>query len=721
MMGWARVAQKEVEQLDETSRSILEAYCAGVNAYLEERRGSELSFEHALLRLTNRHYQPEPWSPLDSMVWGKVMSWDLGMNMSSESARARLLKYLSPKRIDELYPPYPEINPLILSASRAGLRPAPTNYAGTHALNSEVPIDFDIGTLLEDIPLQNRPDAGIGSNNWVISGNRTTTGKPLIANDPHLGVQMPNIWYQVHLQCFPESEACSFNVAGFSMPGTPGVIIGHNQRIAWAFTNIGPDVMDLFIEKLNPQNPDQYEVHGAWIDMEKLTEEIRVSDAPSERVEIRYTRHGPVFSDHSKSTKDIHETTTTEMPQQYAIALRWTALDVSTTFPAIWKMNLARNWEEFRAAASHFDVPSQNLIYADVDGNIGYQFPGRVPIRKNGDGRYPVPGWTGEYDWIGFLPFEQLPRDYNPSSGYLATANNAVVSESYPHFVSKDWDYGWRAKRIVEMIETKNSGMDLDYMKKMQGDSLNYNAQHLIPVLMEVELQDPHLFQVRNLLSDWDYQQTSDSSSAALFEVFWKNLLEEVFYDELPANFWPGGGSRWIEIVRHLLNDPDNAWWDNRKTSQTETRDEILKEAFRKAVEELETKAGKNPAGWKWGELHSVTFRNESFGRSGIKLLEWFFNRGPYPTGGGTAVVNATSWDASESYEVTALPSMRMIVDLSDFNKSLAIHTTGQSGHPFHPHYIDMAERWSKLEYLPMLWDRSSIEANAEGTLRLLP
>ncbi len=711
MMGWARIAREEEKLLDDISLAILKAYSEGVNAYLADHQGSKLSLEHGILQLTNKNYKPEKWTPLDSIVWGKVMSWDLGMNLSTETSRARLLNHMTGEQVSELFPPYPSINPFILPQFSA--KPA-------IAAQMLAPLD-GIGDLLESLPLHSDPESGLGSNNWVISGNRTTTGKPLLANDPHLGVQMPSIWFQNHMQCFPQSENCPFNVTGFSMAGVPGVIIGHNQRIAWAFTNVGPDVMDLFIEKVNPENPNQYEVNGSWRDMEQVHEKIRFADGTSTPVKIRYTRHGPVLSDYSKSAKNISRSEIVEMPQKYAIALRWTALDRTTTFPAIWKMNLAKNWEEFRTAASNFDVPSQNLIYADLEGNVGYQCPGKIPIRAKGDGRFPVPGWTDEYEWTGFIPFDELPQAFNPASGYLVTANNALFPQEYSPLITMDWDYGWRAKRIVELIESKKDGIDANFVRSMQADNKNYNAAHLVPALMKLPVQEEHLVSARALLEKWDFQQNPDSASAALFEVFWKNLLEQIFYDDIPTGMRPGGGSRWIEVVRMLLEQPESRWWDNQKTTTVEKRDDILKEAFRKAVQELEQRSGKDSSKWRWGDLHTVTFRNESFGQSGVGILERLFNRGPFSTGGGTAVVNATSWDAEESYEVTALPSMRMIVDLSDFNNSLTIHTTGQSGHAFHPHYIDMAEPWSKMEYHPMLWDRSRIQANAEGTLKLLP
>jgi len=711
-MGFERLVEQEIAELDPISKRILDAYSDGVNAYLSERRGSELSLEHGILIWTNRRYEPAPWNPVDSMVWGKVMAWDLGMNLWEETYRSRLLQNLSAEKVQALFPPYPSVNPFILPGS------GDTNNAEAH---SALPLVSGIDHLLTQLPVAHKQEKGIGSNNWVVAGNHTTTGKPVLANDPHLGVQMPSIWHQVHLQCMPVSDDCRLNVAGFSFAGVPGVVIGHNDRIAWGFTNVGPDVMDLYIEKLNPQNTSQYEVNGKWVNMKLVREEIKISDGTSEPFTIRYTRHGPVISDFSRSAKKINKTVTAQMPEKYAIALRWTALEPTTVFPAFWKMNLARNWSEFRAAAASFDVPSQNCVYADVDGNIGYQVPGRIPIRAKGDGTYPVPGWTDDYEWTGLIPFEELPSGFNPSQGYVATANNQVAGSDYPHFLAADWDYGWRARRIVEMIEQQKGRINPDAVRKMQRDAKNFNAVYLVPALLELTITDNRLNDARNLLTNWDYQQTANSSAAALFEVFWKNLLAETFHDDLPEDARPSGGSRTIEIVRQLLSKPDSSWWDNRKTTHIEKRDDIFRIAFGKAVTELEQEFGKDSSRWMWGDVHTVSFRNATFGESGISVLEMLFNRGPFRTGGGSAVVNATSWDASESYEVDSLPSMRMIIDLSNLNNSLAIHTTGQSGHPYHRHYIDMAGAWSKVEYNSMLWDRDQVEANAEATLLLSP
>jgi len=405
----------------------------------------------------------------------------------------------------------------------------------------------------------------------------------------------------------------------------------------------------------------------------------------------------------------------------YAIALKWTALEPSRIFSAIRKMNLAQNWDEFRTATQDFNVPSQNLIYADVEGNIGYQTPGKIPIRKAGDGRLPVPGWTDEYIWQGYVPFEEMPFTFNPPQGYIATANNAVVSSDYPYIISTDFDLGFRAARIVEMIESAPGLIDSAYIQKMHGDNKNLNAETLLPVLMALELNDARLENARSILQGWDMQQTMDSAPAALFEVFWKNLLAATFHDDLPEDQWPQGGQRWFEVMRHIVSQEDSGWWDDRNTAEVEQRDQVFRQAFTAAVDELEKLQGKDPARWNWGELHGAVFRNQSLGESGVAPIEALFNRGPFPTAGGESIVNANGWNALESYQLDWLPSTRMIVDLGAMQNSLSIHTTGQSGHAYHSHYIDMTDLWRMIQYHPMLWEQEQVQAGAEGVLRLMP
>ena len=508
------------------------------------------------------------------------------------------------------------------------------------------------------------------------------------------------------------------------------MVIGHNDKIAWGFTNVGPDVMDLYIEKINPEDPNQYEVNGQWMDMDVRTETILVGGGDPVTLTVRTTRHGPIISDTYGALKDQVEPTATpfrdqagiELPEHYAIALRWTALEPGYTFDAIWGFNKAQNWQEFRQAARNFTVPAQNLLYADVEGNIGYQMPGSVPIRKNGDGRLPVPGWTDDYEWTGYIPFEELPYTLNPAEGYIVTANNQVNPPGYPYLITTDWDYGFRANRIVDMITNAPGKIDIAYIQQMQGDSYDANAGTFAPLLMAVQLDDPNLVRTRGLLAGWDYQARMDSAPAAVFEVFWKNLLADTFNDDLPEDYWPGGGSRWNEVMRNLAGQPDHFFWDDKTTTDlVERRDDMLTKAFSEAAAEITQLQGRDLSKWNWGDLHTATFQNQTLGKSGIAPIEALFNRGPFRTAGGEAIVNATGWTSTDGYFVDWLPSMRMIVDLGDLRNSLTVHTTGESGHAYHPHYIDMADLWRNIQYYPMLWNEQAIVSNAEANLVLVP
>jgi len=722
-LGWARVVQQELKEIDPENLAYLQAYSEGVNAYLDDHKGSALSLEYVVLKLLNPGYEPEPWSPLNTLTWAKAMAWDLGGNMDSEIERAILLKTLTPQQLDELIPPYPADKPVIVPAANTAvkLNLQPPLASSTRLWANVNPTLLDISrkfNALDD--LLGSSGAGLGSNNWVISGKLTSTGMPLLANDPHLAAQMPSIWYEIGLHCQPKGPDCPFDVTGFSFAGVPSVIIGHNDRIAWGLTNVGPDVQDLYIEKVNPQNPNQYEVNGQWVDMQLVQETIQVGGGDPVPLTVRYTRHGPIISE-TYLPADFTDKAGIELPSPYVVALRWTALEPSKVFEAIFGFNRAQNWDEFRQAARGFAAPAQNLVYADVDGNIGYQMPGWVPIRANGDGSLPVPGWTDDYEWNGYIPFEQLPFAFNPPQGYLATANNAVVGFDYPYLITTVWDYGFRAQRIVDMIETAPKPIDIAYIQQMQGDDKNLNAQNLVPVLLQIPLNDSRLENARQILDGWDYQETMDSSSGALFQSFWKHLLADTFQDDLPEDYWPGGDSRWFEVIRNLVQQPDSPWWDVQTTPQVEQRDQIFKQAFSEAVDELESSQGKNPSGWSWGALHTLTFVNQSLGESGVAPIEALFNRGPFQTSGSSSIVNATGWNASRSYKVTSLPSMRMIVDLSDLENSLSIHTTGESGHAYHPNYVDMADMYRNIQYLPMLWERSQVEAHAKTHLQLAP
>jgi len=708
-MGWRRIAEQEIALLAPDTRRYLEAYAEGVNAWLRRHpKTAAQSLEYAVLGFQRSGYEPEPWTPADSVAWLKAMAWDLRSNMEDELGRALAATKVPAERVAQLYPDYDHSRwPSIVTGGKVDdgeFRPA-GEAARARVLSSSLRDALEgVRRAAEAMPtMMGNGAPGIGSNSWVVAGSRTATGKPLLANDPHLAPSIPSIWYQAGLHCTRVSRECPFDVTGFTFSGLPGVVIGHNGRIAWGFTNLGPDVTDLYLEKVTGST---YEYKGERLPLQTRVEEIKVAGGDPVRITVRSTRHGPLISDVLKDAETAG--------RGMAVALRWTALEPRPVADAIVAMNTAQNWEQFRAAAAKLEVPAQNLVYADVDGNIGYQAPGRIPVRAKGDGTWPVPGWTGEHEWEGYIPFEELPSVYNPRSGYIVTANNSVIGPQYRHLLTKDWSYGYRAQRIDELLRSA-TGLDAAAMGRIQMDDRNGFAPVLVPHLLRVGGPDI------SLLRDWDHRQGRDSAPAAYFNAVWRHLLLRTFNDELPEGARPDGGDRWFEVVRALLDRPEDPWWDDVRTPAKETRDDILRRAVADAHAELTERLGSRAREWKWGELHTLTLTNSTFGTSGIAPIEWLFNRGPLKLSGGSSIVNATGWDAQKGYEVTWVPSMRMVVDLADMDRSRWINLTGASGHAFHGNYHDQAELWATGRTIPMRSDPASVRRAAEHTLTLTP
>lgn len=695
MMGIKRSAELSWEMLDAETRTALEDYAAGVNAYIEQNK-TKLPLEFRVLGLTGVKFTPEPWTPLNTLTWTTMMAFDLGGNYENELTRAEILARYGEEVMRELTEyAYPADHPLILP-----------DFVAWEQIDTGTVATFPDGLLLGK-------GAGIGSNNWVVAGSKTDTGMPILANDPHLSIQMPSIWYENGLHCQPAGPDCPYDVVGFIFPGAPGVVIGHNQSIAWGFTNAYPDVQDLYIERTNPANPNQYEVNGQWVDMEITHDQIIVAgqDEP-EPLTTRRTRHGPILNDVAYGTKS---------DWSYGwqpLALRWTALEGNRIIRAILELNRAQDFESFRQALSYWDAPSQNIVYADTAGNIGYQMPGNIPLRQNSDGLLPVPGWTDEYEWGEFVAYETLPFSFNPPEGYIVTANNLVVNPAnYPFLTRHEGAPGFRARRIVELIEAKPT-LSVADMQAIQGDNANLFAQDIIPALASVSLDRPEVAAARDRLLTWDYQQGMDSADAAFFEAFWYMLPTAIFEDELGDM-----ASRDRILVRTLFEQENAHWWDDVFTAAVETRADILAQAMNDAYDLVAERLGDDADKWRWADLHTATFRNQTLGKSGISAIENIFNRGPYETAGGAAIVNATSWSSDEDvlFQVRALPSLRFIADMADLTRSVGTNTTGQSGHPYHHHYDDQIDPWRLIEYAPMYWDRAQVEANAEGTLTLRP
>ena len=735
--GWYRVAQEELPLLSAETRRNLDAYTKGVNAYLADHSGAAVSLEYAVLALNNPSYTIEPWTPVDSIAWLKAMAWDLRGNMQQEIERSIESSIVGQARTAELFPPYPYARhrPIVeQGAVVAGVWDQTASPPQTQAASRQpstpvaaVPALQRAGTAMASLDRVLGPSgSGIGSNSWVVSGAKTASGKPLLANDPHLAPMMPSIWYQMGLHCRTVSTSCPYDVAGYTFSGMPGVIIGHNATIGWGFTNLGPDVTDLYLEKVVGNT---YLKGTTAKPITTRTEVIKVAGGSDVRITVRETEDGPLVSDASDELTTVGKDAPNGLAAPprgdgYAVALKWTALIPAPTMDAVAELDTATTWEEFRKAASDFSVPAQNMVFASVDGTIGYQTPGRIPIREGYDGKYPAQGWDPTQRWAGFIPFDALPNVKNPSDGWVVTANNAAVYQDYPYFLTDDWSYGARSQRITDLVTLATSGsnkMTPDMMRTIQFDTWNENAAFLVPRLTGEKVSGATAVAVK-LLSTWDYRQPSDSAPAAYFNVFWKNLLIDTFGDEIPKDYWPDGGDRWFTVVRNLWDDPTNTWWDDVATKdKVETRDDIVVRALNEATTELSGLQGSDPSGWSWGRLHTLTVTNQTLGKSGIGPIERLFNRGPVTTSGGGSVVNATGWTPADGYAVDWIPSMRMVLDFSDLDKSTWVNLTGASGHAYNAHYVDQLDAWQTGGSFPFPFSAAAVQAAAKAHLVLRP
>ncbi|WP_345554910.1 penicillin acylase family protein [Streptomonospora halophila] len=737
-MGWRRVAAQEYALLRPETRAYLDAYAEGVNAYLDRREGGERGLEFTALKALNPDHEVAEWTAVDSLAWLKAMAWDLRGNMQHETERAALLASgIGRDRIEELYPPYPEQEhrPIVEGGVSGGAFHADRD-AGAADGDAALPprraagVLADVGAGLEALPPMLGPESpGLGSNSWVVSGEYTASGRPLLANDPHLGAQMPSVWHQTGLHCTEVTEQCPFDVTGFGFAGLPGVVIGHNADIAWGFTNLGPDVADLYLERI--------EGGAAVVDGERepLTtreETVKVAGGEDVAFTVRSTRHGPLLSDAEAAANlrgigasppvdsggDPARKAAEAPGDGYGVALSWTALEPGTTADSIFLLNAADDFASFREAARSFEVPAQNLVYADTDGDIGYQAPGSIPVRGKGDGRWPAPGWDSDYDWQGFIDFDELPVVRNPDRGYIVTANQAAAGSGYEHMLTSDWAYGYRSQRIDTLLAeaTRKGGLTTADMAAIQMDNENSGARAVVPYLLRVGAEGAAA-RGQDLLADWDFQQDADSPAAAFYNAAYSHLLDLTF-DELGRDHALDVGSRSWLVVDRLLEEPGSPWW---KGGEAEGRDAVLSEALRRAAGELTRRLGDDPAEWRWGELHTLTATHPSLGSSGIAPLEWAFNGTPVEASGGDSTVNATGWEHTEGYAVTTVPSMRMTVDMADLDAARWVDLTGASGHAFHAHHEDQTALWARGETVPMPFTRDAVRERSENVLTLRP
>lgn len=732
-MGWRRVAEQELAIVSPQTRAALEAYADGVNAYLDAHTPAQIAVQYTILNAGGLDYRPEPWTPVDSLAWLKAMAWNLRGNMTDEIDRVLALAGHTAHEVAELYPAYDYAahRPIVdqgavvdgvfeQDATSPGTR-KPTRPAYTADMRAAL---AGLRDRVAEMPPLLGHGEGLGSNSWVVDGAHSATGAPLLANDPHLGVSLPGVWMQMGLHCRTVSEDCPLDVAGFTFSGVPGVMIGHNADIAWGFTNLGPDVSDLYLERVQGE---KYLYDGRWRPLRTRTETIEVDDGADRTITVRSTGHGPLLSDVSEEVADVGDDPPGVKQGRYAVALEWTALRPTATADAILGIDTASDWDEFRQAAASFAVPAQNLVYADRAGHIGYQAPGRIPIRKSGnDGLLPSAGWRPENDWTGeYVPFDGLPDVLDPERGFLVTANQAVTGPDYPYYLTDDWDRGYRSQRIADLLQQQVDGdgsVSVDDMLAIQLDDLNPMAAELTPYLLDVDLPRGYHSAGQRQLRHWDFRQDADSPGAAYFNAVWRNLLALTFDDDLPASIRPDGGNRWFAVVSDLLGRPGSPWWDDKLTTGVrETRDDVLRQAMLDARDELTRRQALDSDDWTWGHLHRLDLHDPTLGESGIGPVEWLVNRDGWEVDGGSSAVDAAAWDAADGYDVVSAPSMRMVVSLADWDDSRWINLTGVSGHPFDDHYTDQTDLYVRGETLPWAFTSDAVERAGDDVLTLEP
>jgi penicillin amidase len=676
-LGVRRAAAAQWAKAGPAVRAGIEAYTAGVNAFLSGAMRARPP-EFVVLGV-----QPEPWTPVDSVAWAIMMAWDLGGNWNTELQRMRLALKLPVARIDELIPPYPGDKPLIS-----------TDYA---ALYRDLKIDPRLG-LQAQLAAPESGVEGVGSNNWVLSGSHTTTGKPLLANDPHLKLSAPALWY------FARLEAPGLKVAGATLPGLPIVVLGQNDHIAWGFTNTGPDVQDLYLERLKADDPDQYQTPDGWAKFETFAETIKVKGGADVPFTARATRHGPVISDAGAADGVIGPTA----KPTYALAMRWTALDDDPgTLEAGLLFNQARSVAEFIAASAKYVAPMQNMVVADREGHIGEVSAGRVPLRKPENdlkGQVPSPGWDARYDWIGYLEPTWTPRELDPPRGWIATANQRIHPVDYPHYLTNEWVLPYRMQRIEQLLGAKPLH-DLASLGAIQADQLSLATVRLLPFIRQAKSNHPLASAALQQLQGFDGTMAADKAAPLIFQAWARQLAQGLFADELGPQLWERSSRVYRDALEGVIERNDAWWCDDKTTPAVETCQQQNDAAFTRALDELQAAQGDDPAAWQWGRQHIARSEHRPFSR--VKALsKWFELR--TPVGGDTYTVNVSRVTlkpdptTGELYLDEHGPSLRALYDLGDPSQSRFMHSTGQSGIVFSPLYRAFVERWAKVEYVPV-------------------
>lgn len=692
-LGLNETAQKMQKYLSEKSIEILKSYTDGVNYFIQTHKGN-YPVEFKLLG-----YEPEPWSITDCLLITRLMAWQLNFAWWTEPVFTEILAKVGEEKFEKIIPEYPANAPLILK-----------RYL--------IPTGKFVDANIKFREIFGKLSDGIGSNSWVISGKISKTGKPMLANDPHLPYSLPSIWYQVHL------NNGEIDVVGVNIPGTPGIVIGRNNYIAWGLTNVMLDDADFYIEKIDTANK-KYLYDGNWLPLNEREEIIQVKNKREYKFKVLSTHRGPIIS-------DVYEISFTEyFPKPEArfittsaISMQWTGNLISDEILAFYKINHAKNWDEFKEGLKLFTVPAQNFIYADTLGNIGYYCAGRIPIRKNLNPILINPGDKTDYDWIGFVPFNHLPNLLNPPENFIATANNKVVSDDYPYYISYLWEPESRAVRINEFLSSREK-FDLNDFKNLQLDYFSHYAKELTPFIISAfsgfDVNDNFVKEAVGYLKNWNFNFTRDDVATTIFNAFIVAMLKNTFEDELGSElykrfvFYSGVPLR---ILAQLIIKGDTLWFDNVKTAdKVETRDDIIRLSFEESVHNLRKLLGDDILSWHWGKVHKL----ELIHPLGLKKpLDKIFNLGPFEVGGAGTTVNNAGFSVLKPFNCVVGPSMRQIVDFSE-NSLYSIIPTGPSGQIMSKFYDSQTQLYLKGEYIKIEISRERIEKSNPKILRFIP
>lgn len=640
-------AEASYDGYGDEAKSVLGWFAEGVNAFMEEaERDGKLSYEFKILG-----YTPEPWTPIDSLTIGKYMAYDLGGNWDTLAVRHWALNAFDEDKAQELFIEYPENVSSIIEANIVN----PVKVAGQ--FNPDLlPPEFN------------------GSNNWVVSGEKTASGLPILADDPHLGLDTPSIWYQMHLES-PEQ-----NVSGVIFAGVPGIILGHNENIAWGVTNVGPDVQDLYIEIPNPDDPTQFKYDGEWEQAEVRDETISVKGGEDVPFEVFVTRHGPIMSEILYDEEDPGA----------LFSMHWTALEPTQELEAIMKMNKSADWADFETALEDFHAPAQSFVFAAKDGTIAYKANGRIPIRKKGEGQLPVPGDSSEYGWEGYVPYDELPRVVNPAEGFIATANNEVIDDSYPYHLTKFWAQSYRYDRIAEVLRAGDDFTPED-MIALQMDQKNlYAGEFLKQMIDSIEVEDTkgEYGDVVKMLREWDQIDNADAAAPLVFHKWIKQLPVVMLSDDMPEDVYkmfPGKGQITDQMMRDSYAGNPGAW-----VSAYGGVDKWVFDSFEQALDAIKNQFGNKSANWRWGDFHQLAFPHALSGASPI--FEYFLNPKKQAIGGSNVTVQAAAF--KDDGTVNHGAPWRFVADLSDLSKAYHLLGPGQSGHMKSKWFHNQVDDW---------------------------